>query len=540
MSPQEKIAAIIAEVLTGPLGLDASAFDDLTPFVEVPKDTSMGDFAFPCFRLARALRKAPPAIAAEILPYLRDKVAAEAELSEVSAAGPYLNFRIDTGTLAAKLVPAVLAGTFQARRESKRERVMIEYSQPNTHKAFHVGHTRNVALGDALVQLYRWNGYEVVAANYIGDEGAHIAKCLWYYRQYFKGETPDHNLGEFLGDLYTRATQMLDFSLLSRCPLPGVVVARVTAVAAHAKWKLVTVTTGSEDFSVICGGKGFAVDDLVAYAGSGARIGGRLIATVEKQGVTSTGMICSEKELGFSEDNQTIHLLPPGTPLGLAVAEFYRIPDALDARVPVLEEMERRSREVARTLKLLEARDADIDGLWQQTKQWSMDEFQVIYDWLDVHFEHFFFESEVGDRGKAIALDFFEKGVLVKSEGAIGADLSAWNLPFLLLIKSDGAGLYATKDIALAREKFEKFHVDRSIYVVDASQSLHFQQVFRTLELMGYERARHCHHLAYGLVMLPEGKMGSRKGNVILFSQLRERLTAKITADDLEDYRGKW
>ncbi|NIP74311.1 MAG: arginine--tRNA ligase, partial [Gammaproteobacteria bacterium] len=70
----------------------------------------------------------------------------------------------------------------------------------------------------------------------------------------------------------------------------------------------------------------------------------------------------------------------------------------------------------------------------------------------------------------------------------------------------DGTTLYATKDLALAEDKFERFGIEESIYVVGAEQTLHFRQVFKTLELLGYEQARHCHHLAYGLVMLPEGK----------------------------------
>jgi arginyl-tRNA synthetase len=97
-----------------------------------------------------------------------------------------------------------------------------------------------------------------------------------------------------------------------------------------------------------------------------------------------------------------------------------------------------------------------------------------------------------------MVLEFFEKGLLINSNGAIGADLTKFKLGFCMLLKSNGSGLYATKDLSLARRKFEQFSVDRSVYVVDAAQTLHFQQVFKTLELMGYERAKKCFHLAYG------------------------------------------
>lgn len=136
--------------------------------------------------------------------------------------------------------------------------------------------------------------------------------------------------------------------------------------------------------------------------------------------------------------------------------------------------------------------------------------------------------------------EFHEKGILVKSNGAIGADLSQFGLGFCLLLKSNGSGLYATKDLALARRKFSQFKIDRSIYIVDAAQTHHFQQVFKALELCGFEKARKCLHLAYGQVVLPSGRMSSRKGNVIYFSTLVRMLTQQIDRDFLDKYRTQW
>ena len=105
-----------------------------------------------------------------------------------------------------------------------------------------------------------------------------------------------------------------------------------------------------------------------------------------------------------------------------------------------------------------------------------------------------------------------------------------------MVLKSDGSGLYATKDLALAKRKFDDFKVDTSIYIVDAAQTLHFKQVFKTLELMGYERAKNCVHIPYGQVVLPDGKMSSRKGTVIFFSQLRNLLNEDIEKNFLAKY----
>ncbi len=542
MSYQKEIAGLLEQALVEKMGLEKDAFGELESLVEVPKKKENGDFAFPCFRLAKAMRKKPPLIAQELAPHVEAALEGSS-VASVSVMGPYLNFMVNRAELAAGLVPAILDGTFLARRADRGERVMIEYSQPNTHKAFHVGHTRNVALGDALWRIYDWNGFETVPVNYIGDEGAHIAKCLWYYRNYFDGEVPESNLGEFLGDLYTNATIKLDFKLLTQCPMPGIVTAKVTAIDAiegKDKLKRVGVNDGTADYEVVCGGTGYQVGDMVAYARVGSRVAGRRIEVAEKYGVASSGMILSELELGMTEDKQQIYQFPKDTASGIEVAEYFRVKGALPDDVAVIDEMNRRQQGVADTLKGLEAREPELLALWEKTKKWSMDEFFAIYDWLDARFDHYYYESDVGDRGKKIVMDYYEKGVLVKSEGAIGADLSAAKLPFFLLIKSDGSGLYSTKDIALAHDKFEKFGIDRSIYVVDASQSLHFQQVFKTLEMMGWKRAAQCHHLAYGLVVLPEGKMGSRYGNVILFSELKKKLVDRIRSEFLDKYIGEW
>jgi arginyl-tRNA synthetase len=130
--------------------------------------------------------------------------------------------------------------------------------------------------------------------------------------------------------------------------------------------------------------------------------------------------------------------------------------------------------------------------------------------------------------------------VFVESQGAVGADLSKFGLGFCLLIKRDGTALYATRDLALAQRKFEEFKIDRSIYVVDAAQTLHFQQVFKCLELMGYKQVEKCYHCSYAQVILPDGKMSSRKGNVILMSSLKDQLYSKINSEFLDKYIGEW
>ncbi len=510
--------------------------------LEVPKDASMGDIAFPCFALAKILRKGPPQIAKSLAEEMGKEVGCLDAIAQVIAAGPYLNFVIDRTHLAGNLINDILEGSYLGNRSSQKQKVMVEYSQPNTHKAFHVGHMRNVALGDAISRICAWGGYDVLPVNYFGDVGTHVAKCLWFYKEYFKGDVPKHKRGEFLGELYVKANEMMDFTLLTQAPFPGVMTACVKKIKKHPqneKWQLVTVSTFGEsslEKTVVCGGVGFKIADVVAYVPVGERFAGREVLKTEKKGVFSEGLICSQKELALGEDKNKIYVFPQGTQEGQPISEVLKIQGALEDGVSVLEEMKRREKGVGDTLKALESGDPETVALWKRTRQWSLDEFKQIYSWLDVCFTHDFYESDVGDQGKKIVMDYYKKGVLVKSEGAIGADLSAYKLPFFLLLKSNGTGLYSTKDIALAQMKFDKFKVDKSVYVVDSAQSLHFQQAFKALELMGYEKAKDCYHLSYGMVERPDGKMSSRKGNIILFSELKALLLKKIREDFLCKY----
>jgi arginyl-tRNA synthetase len=109
-----------------------------------------------------------------------------------------------------------------------------------------------------------------------------------------------------------------------------------------------------------------------------------------------------------------------------------------------------------------------------------------------------------------------------------------------MLRKRDGTSLYATKDLALARMKFENDKIDRSIYVVDVRQSDHFRHVFLTLAKMGFAQAARSEHVPYEMVELPSGAMAARRGNVILFRALRERMVAHVISTYLEKYRGDW
>lgn len=549
MDTKLEFATRLHQAITRAFPESASAIgaDEIAKSIQVPKELKNGDLTWPCFALAKTLKKAPPAIAQELAAAIATDPRGVA-IREIVAAGGYLNAFVDKAAGFARTIPAILDGSSLAPRARRNERVMIEYSQPNTHKVFHVGHTRNVSLGDSLVRLSRFAGCEVVASNYIGDVGTHIAKCLWYFTQVFGGDrskVPETNRGAFLGEMYAEADKLLDLSAMTATPHPGVVTAKVLTKSPHprppegATWNVVSVDLGGTTRQVVCGGHSYEVGDVVAYAKPGVRLGKRRIEVADRGGVSSEGMICGESEISLSEDAQKIAVLRADAPLGVEIAEIHRFDGTVPPGESVLGIWQARNDAVRRVLQDLEKGEPTITALWTETRQWSLDEFHAVYDWLEAPFDHFFYESEVGDEGKDIVLAEYAKGRLVKSEGAIGADLTDVKLPFFMLLKSDGTGLYSTKDIALAKHKFDQFKIDRSVYVVDVSQSLHFQQVFATLKKLGYPQAEKCHHLAYGMVVLPDGKMSSRKGNVVPFSTLKDQLVAYIRREYLDSQLGE-
>jgi arginyl-tRNA synthetase len=191
-------------------------------------------------------------------------------------------------------------------------------------------------------------------------------------------------------------------------------------------------------------------------------------------------------------------------------------------------------------LHQLERKQGEFFDLWKETRQWSIDLMEYVYDWAGVKFDQWYWESEVDSDSVKYVKQLFAEGKLIESQGAIGFDLTQEKLGFCLLLKSDGTGLYATKDIELAKRKFVDYKIEKSIYVVDMRQALHFQQVFRVLDILGFEQAKQCFHLQYNSVELPDGAMSSRKGNIVPLIQLVHKMEKMVKEKYLVRYQNEW
>ena len=410
------ISKTIVETLSTDFKNISFNVDDLYKLLSKPPKSNMGDVAFGCFTLAKQLKISPPQVAQK----LHDSLKKNKLIKDSKVFGPYLNFYLDFNEVSYLILNEINNESFFNKKVVQdAPKTIIEFSQPNTHKELHVGHMRNLCLGDALVKIHRYAGVETLSTTFPGDVGTHVAKCLWYLKKHSTQDAPKERKGAWLGSLYTKGNNLL------------------------------------------------------------------------------------EKELGT--DNE-----------------------------------EKNRAELTQILKELHSKNGEYYELWKETREWSIQLLKEVYSWANVEFDSWYWESDVDASSVALVEEYLEKGLFVKDQGAVGIDLSEDKLGFCLLLKSDGTGLYATKDLELARRKFEDQNIEKSIYVVDNRQSLHFKQVFKTLEKMGFENAKDCMHLQYEMVELSDGAMSSRKGNVVPLQSLIDQMQEKIKTDYLAKYDQEW
>lgn len=345
-----------------------------------------------------------PQRAQELAALAAEHLGKPAGFARLEAVKGYLNLYFDPAEYAQRVVETALAqGAQFGRGAPKGQRVMVEFSQPNTHKAFHVGHLRSAILGDALARILEYAGYDVVRANYLGDMGLHVIKWLWNYMKHHAGEKPTSDTTRWMGEIYAEANHRL-------------------------------------------------------------------------------------------EENPELE------------AEVRALYVRWDRREP------------------------DVVEAWQRTRQWSLDGFEEMYKILDIRFDRMYFNSEEEQPGKQVVAELLQRSiaiderpdgpVIVKLDELLGLDKEKYRV--LVVLRSDGTALYSTEDLALGIKKFTEYpDLAKSIYVVDTRQSLHFQQIFKTLELAGYPWADRCLHLNYEIVNLPGNVvMASRDGTVVLLENL--------------------
>lgn len=360
--------------------------------VETPPEQKLGDLAFPCFVLAKTLRKAPPIIAKE----LSEKLSSDENIERAEAVGGYLNFFYDRKGFTKSVIEEVLEKKENYGKSDLGEgkTVLVEYSSPNIAKPFHIGHLFSTAVGNSLERIYKQLGYKTVKLNHLGDWGTQFGKLICAYKM----------------------------------------------------WG----------------------DDAV----------------IEKD------------------------------PINELLKIYVKFHEEAEKR-PELED------EAREYFKLLEEGDAEATRLWQHFRDLSLVEFKRVYDMLGVSFDSYAGESFYSDKMGEVVDILRDKGLLTESDGAQVVDLSdCGNMPPCIILKSDGATIYATRDIAAALYRHRTYDFYKNIYVVGTPQALHFNQIFAVMKKAGWDWAEGCEHVGFGLVKFPDKKLSTRHGDVVFLEDV--------------------
>ena len=381
---------IIAKQISKTIEINAK---ELEGYIETPKDSKNGDYAFPCFRLAKELRKAPPAIASEI----KEKLEPVEEIEKVEVAGGYLNFFINKSTLAEEVLGEISkTEQYGKSKVGEGKNIVIDYSAPNIAKPFHIGHLRSTVIGGALYNIYKYLGYNVTGVNHLGDYGTQFGKLIEGYKMW--GEEYD----------------------------------------------------------------------------------------IEKDPINELTKI------------------------------YIRINEACKNDEQILENCRN-------NFKKLEDGDSYCVEIWKKFRELSLQEFQKVYDLLGSKFDSWNGESFYSDKMPEV-IDLLQKtGKLVESQGAKIIDLEdkGINTP-CIIEKSNGSTTYATRDLAAILYRARTYDFDKALYVTSYEQVLHFKQVFEVAKLLGLDEkyTNGLEHVSFGMVLLPEGKMSTREGNIIKLEEL--------------------
>jgi len=392
---KEEIAKLIAEVTQ----IDIK---ELESYIEVPPNSDLGDYAFPCFKLAKALRKAPQIIASEIKENIRID---ENIIEKIEIVGGYLNIYINKETLAKNVLKEISdkKDKYGASTIGQGKNVVIDYSSPNIAKPFHIGHLRSTVIGGALYKIYNHLGYNSVGINYLGDWGLQFGKVM----------------------------------------------------AGYDMWK---------------------------------------------------------DEYDFTQNE---------------IQSILKIYIRFNQEEKENPELTEKAREY---FKRLEDGEEKVLETWKWIRRISLENYERTYKLLNSKFDSYNGESYYNDKMDAVVEELKEKNLLKPSEGAQVVDLEEYDMPPCIIITSAGTTIYATRDLASLKDRINKYDFEKAIYVVGNEQRLHFKQVFKVLELMGYEKyASRCEHVPFGLVVDKDGeKIGSRKGNSVFLEDILNEAIDKV------------
>lgn len=385
--------------------------------VDTPTNPQFGDYTTNiAMRLAKELKKNPIQVAEEIIAHIpSDEVIQKVEVIKPG----FINIFITSHVLLESMINAAKKNfAFPQHHIGKNKKIMIEFAHPNTHKLFHIGHLRNITTGEAISRLLEAVGNTIIRANYQGDVGLHIAKCLWKIKQIIEEKSLEqiHNL-----------------------PL----------------------------------------QDRIALLGK-----------------------------AYSEGNTAY------------------------------ETNEDAKKEIIEINKMIYEQNPIIKPIWEETRNWSLEYFESIYNKVYTKYDRLFFESQMAQRGLEISKEAVQNGILEESEGAIVLNGKKYGIDTRVFVNSLGLPTYEGKELGLAEKEFTEFgEIDKCIHVLGGEQKSFTTVTFKVQELINPERYKdRQYHLVYGWVDLIGQKMSSRKGNIVegewLINEAKRQIVETYKSND--------
>lgn len=394
------------------------SLEEVLVSLEKPPSADMGDVAFPCFMLAKELKKFPAVIAKKLSDSIAQFPEVNAVIDKIDVIGGYVNFHFNKEKFAELIFKEIFdsGDRYGTNEFGKKKKVIIEMSSPNIAKQFGIGHLRSTIIGEALSRIYKANGYEVIKINYLGDWGTQFGKLIYGFKKWGDEQKFKRNPIAHLQELYVKTN------------------------------------------------------------------------------------------------------------------------------LEINEEIENASRNY---FKLMEEGDEEILNLWRKIKDYSISEFNKIYDLLGVSFDVIAGESEYNKSAQKLVDVLLKNGIAQKSRGSIIVDLESKGKSVAILRKSDGTTTYLARDIAAAIDRKTRYDFDIMIYEVGAEQKLHFQQLFTILGKMGYEWSRNLKHISHGLYLGKSGrKLSTREGTSVemrdiwdyafnkIVNEMQKRQSYSLNEDD--------
>ncbi|MDR0696445.1 MAG: arginine--tRNA ligase [Christensenellaceae bacterium] len=387
------ITNIKKNIIASCISIESINPTDIIALLIPPPSPDLGDFALPCFKLAKSLKMSPIMIANDLANSITAKF--PDKFLSVTPLNGYVNFKFDPIKSASFVLKELLEkkSDFGNSLSGANKTICIDYSSINIAKPLHIGHLSSTIIGGALCKIYTKLGYKTIGINHLGDWGTQFGKLIVAF--------------DLWGDMQTLKKEQISF--LSKI--------------------------------------------------------------------------------------------------------YVRFHEEAESRPELIEQ-------ARAAFKKLEDGDQHALELYTIFKRITLSEVKKIYKKLDINFDSYNGEAFFNDKMQPVLDELKKLNLTEISDGATVVNLSDYNMPPCILIRSDGATLYATRDLAAAYYRKKKYNFHKCLYVVAYQQNLHFQQIFKVLELAKKEWAQDMVHVQFGMVSVEDGAMATRKGNVILLKDV--------------------